>query len=70
MPDVVGIFSTRAEFLSKMSAASLFEDASRIYAAGISLNMICQQHPDESLCRLVEEGATLRCLFLDLPVKR
>ncbi|MBA3339300.1 MAG: hypothetical protein H0T54_06090 [Geodermatophilaceae bacterium] len=63
--DVVGVFSTRAEFLSKMSAASLFDDASRIYAAGLSLNMICQQYPDERLCQLVEEGTTLRCLFLD-----
>ena len=63
--DVIGVFATRAEFLSKMSAASLFEDASRICAAGLSLNMICQQFPDQRLRRLVEDGTTLRCLFLD-----
>ena len=32
---------------------------------GVSLNMLCQQYPDQSLRAVVEAGATLRCLFLD-----
>jgi Domain of unknown function (DUF5919) len=44
---------------------ALFDGASDIRAAGLSLNVLCQQYADEQLRNLIENGATVRCLFLD-----
>lgn len=65
MADVVAVFLTRADFTRAMPPDTLFDDARDIRATGLSLNLICQQYPDQSLYRLVESGAELRCLFLD-----
>ncbi|MDN3352923.1 DUF5919 domain-containing protein [Actinomadura sp. DC4] len=63
--DLVAVFPTRADFTYAMPPHALFDGASDIRAAGLSLNLICQQYPDQRLHRLIEGGAELRCLFLD-----
>lgn len=65
LADVTGVFATRAEFTHAVSPRSLFDGAREIRAAGLSLNMICQQYSDQGLHRLVENGGELCCLFLD-----
>jgi hypothetical protein len=65
MADVTGVFPTRAAFAGVMPPDRLFDDAHEVRAAGLSLNLICQQYPDQHLRRLIEGGAELRCLFLD-----
>lgn len=63
--DVEAIFATRSEFTSQLPPMKLFEDAKRIDAAGLSLNMLCQQFPDDQLRALINDGMILRCLFLE-----
>jgi len=63
--DVVAVFPTRSHFTSAMPPHTLFDGASRIRAAGLSLNVLCQQYGDRSLLNLIETGARLQCLFLD-----
>jgi hypothetical protein len=58
-------FATRAEFSAQMPPSSLFDDAAQIRAAGLSLNMLCQQYPDQRIRELIENGMHLHCLFLD-----
>jgi hypothetical protein len=48
----------------RQPAGSYADDASRVQAAGLSLNLLCQQYPDRDLARLVDRGGTLQCLFL------
>jgi len=63
--DVEAVFPTRSEFASKMPPHTLFDSATEIRAAGLSLNILCQQYADENLRHLVESGANVRCLFLN-----
>ena len=65
LADVAAVFASRSEFAAKVEPCALFEGASRIRAAGLSLNLICQQVPDLHLRRILVEGAQLTCLFLD-----
>ena len=65
MADVTAVFSSRSEFASRMEPRVLFAGASQIRAAGLSLNIICQQVPDQELRRLLAGGTRLSCLFLD-----
>jgi hypothetical protein len=65
LADVAAVFATRAEFTYTMPPHAMFDAAKEIKAAGLSLNLICQQYPDQGLRRLVESGTELRCLFLD-----
>jgi hypothetical protein len=65
LADVVAVFPTRADFTCTMPPHDLFDDAKDVRAAGLSLNLICQQYPDQRLYGLIENGAELRCLFLD-----
>jgi hypothetical protein len=51
--------------MADVDPRTLFESASRIRAAGLSLNLICQQVPDQQLRDLIIDGAELTCLFLD-----
>jgi len=39
--------------------------ARRVRAAGLSLNLICQQVPDQFLRQWLADGGELSCLFLD-----
>jgi hypothetical protein len=63
--DVTAVYATRSEFISNMPPHALLDDAKEVRAAGLSLNLICQQYADQRLRQLLMEGATLRCLFLD-----
>lgn len=61
----VTAYATRGEFMSALPPQTLFDSARQIRAAGLSLNLLCQHYPDQSLHRLVANGCVLRCLFLD-----
>ena len=65
LADVAAVFASRSEFAAKVEPCALFEGASRIRAVGLSLNLICQQVPDQQLRRMLAEGTQLTCLFLD-----
>ncbi len=65
MADVAAVFASRSEFAASIELSALFDGASRIRAAGLSLNMICQQVPDHQLRRMICDGTHLTCLFLD-----
>ncbi|MGH3714563.1 MAG: DUF5919 domain-containing protein [Micromonosporaceae bacterium] len=62
---VTAVYATRGEFMSAMPPKTLFDDATRIRAVGLSLNLLCQHYPDQSLYKLAESGTTFHCLFLD-----
>ena len=47
-----------------MPPQTLFDGARTIEAAGLSLNLLCRQYADQDLRSLIEEGATVHCLFL------
>ncbi|MEV6348173.1 DUF5919 domain-containing protein [Actinoplanes sp. NPDC051851] len=63
--DVDAIYPSRSEFTSNFPPHALFDNASKIRAAGLSLNLICQQYADSRLSQLVRDGTHLRLLFLD-----
>jgi hypothetical protein len=65
MADVNAVFSSRSAFSSAYPASALFDDATEIKAAGLSLNVLCQSYPDHQLRRLLDGGTRIRCLFLD-----
>ena len=47
-----------------MPPQRLFAGATKIDAAGLSLNLLCQQYADQDLGALIEGGTSVRCLFL------
>lgn len=63
--DAAVTFASRAEFAAALPPHTLFDGAADIRAAGLSLNMLCQQYPDQQLRRLIAHGANIQCLFLD-----
>lgn len=63
--DLVAAYTTRAEFAEHMPPHTLFDSAKKIQAAGLSLNLLCQQYSDVRLRALLNRGARLECLFLD-----
>lgn len=63
--DVTAIYATRSEFVSSVPPTVLFDDAQDVRAAGLSLNVICQQYSEPKLRDQIEAGATYRCTFLD-----
>jgi hypothetical protein len=65
LADLAAVFTSRSDFTAKIQPTALFDDASRIRAAGLSLNQICQQLPDQQLHRMLTSGTQLTCLFLD-----
>jgi hypothetical protein len=68
MADVAAVFVSRSDFAANVEPRALFDGASRIRAAGLSLNLICQQVPDQHLRRMLTEVAQLTCLFLPASV--
>ncbi len=62
--DLAGVFSSRAAFSSSLPPHVLFDGARQVSVSGLSLNLICQQYPDDRLQQLIEGGCTMRCLFL------
>jgi Domain of unknown function (DUF5919) len=65
LADVFGVFASRSDFASSIQPQALFDGAARIRAAGLSLNLICQQLPDTHLLRMLTGGTQLTCLLLD-----
>lgn len=65
MADVERVYPTRAEFAAAMPPNKLFENATDLRIAGLSLNTLCQHYGDRQLLRLLQSGASIRCLFLD-----
>ena len=65
MAGVVAVFTSRSEFAAAVDPASLFDSARRVRAAELSLNLICQQVPDQFLRQWLAGGGELACLFLD-----
>ena len=63
--DVAAVYTSRAEFSARLPTRALLAGATSVRAAGLSLNMLTQHYPDESMRRLLKEGMSLRCLFLD-----
>lgn len=63
--DVFAVFPTRGEFTSAMPPHILFDGAKDIRTAGLSLNLVCQQYPDQRLHQLIQNGTRMRCLFLN-----
>ncbi|HET6954881.1 MAG TPA: DUF5919 domain-containing protein [Acidimicrobiales bacterium] len=63
--DVTAVFASRTDFAAACSPINLFDGAREVRAAGLSLNLLCQQYADHQLRRLIESGASLTCLFLD-----
>ncbi|MGH2709498.1 MAG: DUF5919 domain-containing protein, partial [Actinomycetota bacterium] len=62
--DLVEVFPSRAAFLSALPPHALFDRATDISIAGLSLNLVCQQYSGQRLRRLIEGGSRMRCLFL------
>ena len=65
MADVAAVFTSRTEFAASIEPSALFDGARRIRAAGLSLNLFCQQMPDQYVLRLLAAGTEMTCLFLD-----
>jgi hypothetical protein len=62
--DVSHVFATRGEFCSRIPPHKLLDNARRVDACGLSLNLLCQQYSTTALRRLLDRGCVLRCLFL------
>lgn len=58
-------FPSRAAFLHAYSPHELFDHAASIKSVGLSLNLLCQNYPDNALRNLLESGTVVQCLFLD-----
>jgi hypothetical protein len=63
--DVTAVFPTRSEFIAAVSPVDLFDNASQIRAAGLSLNLLCQLYADQRLTGIVHRGTQVHGLFLD-----
>jgi transcriptional regulator with XRE-family HTH domain len=62
---VTAAYASRSAFASAMPVHELFDGATDISAAGLSLNILCQQYSDSRLIDLVNRGTTLRMLLLE-----
>lgn len=65
LADITAAYATRTEFLHNVTPRTLFDGATQIDMAGLSLNMLCQQYSDKSLLDAIEDGTIIRALFLD-----
>lgn len=63
--DLVAVFTSRSSFSYRLPPDELFNGATDICAAGLSLNLLCQQFGDRHLRSLLDDGCQVRCLFLD-----
>ncbi|WP_229399568.1 DUF5919 domain-containing protein [Micromonospora okii] len=62
---LTAVYPNRSELSTHLPASTLFEGARDIRAMGLSLNTLCQDYADRGWHSLVEQGARIRCLFLD-----
>jgi Domain of unknown function (DUF5919) len=63
--DLSAAFATRSEFIERIPPHAIFDRATSIQAAGLSLNLLCQQYGVRRLRALLNRRATLQLLFLD-----
>jgi Domain of unknown function (DUF5919) len=63
--DLTRVFTDRSAFLTEVPLRGLLEGARQIRAAGLSLNLICQNYPDHQLRAILGDGTTIQCLFAD-----
>jgi hypothetical protein len=63
--DLTQVFVTRSDFSSAVPPDALFGSAKTIDAAGLSLNLLCQNFSGLRLQGLIRDGTTVRCAFLD-----
>ncbi|GAA1846784.1 hypothetical protein GCM10009772_25100 [Pseudonocardia alni subsp. carboxydivorans] len=64
LADLSAVFTSRTEFTHELPPAVLFDGATSIRSAGLSLNMLCQQYGDRALGALLDAGCEVRLLFL------
>lgn len=64
MAGLAAVFTSRTEFTHELPPAVLFDGATSISSAGLSLNLLCQQYGDRALGTLLDAGCELRLLFL------
>lgn len=62
--DVTAVYSNRSEFMAKVSLSAAFARADEVRVAGLSLNLLCQQHSDDTIRQMIEDGTSFKCLFL------
>ncbi len=65
MAGVEAVFASRSEFAAQVKPRTLIDGAPSIRAAGLSLNLICQQLSDQYVTDVITAGTKLTCLFLD-----
>lgn len=58
------MFTSRTEFTHELPPAVLFDEATAIRSAGLSLNMLCQQYGDRAMGALLDAGCEVQLLFL------
>lgn len=63
MAGLAAVFTSRTEFTHELPPAVLFDGATSIRSAGLSLNMLCQQYGDRALGDLLDAGCEVRLLF-------
>lgn len=63
--DLTGVYPTRSDAQAAMPLLRTIARAECVEAMGLSLNAICQGISDVTLTELIENGLSLRCLFLD-----
>jgi hypothetical protein len=63
--DLTGVYPTRSDAQAAVPLLRTIAGAANVDAMGLSLNGICQGISDVTLAELIENGLTLRCLFLD-----
>jgi hypothetical protein len=61
---VTRIYADRMSFVADVTPGCLFDEARLVDAAGLSLNVLCQQYADDALVALLSR-AHVRLLFLD-----
>jgi hypothetical protein len=63
--DLTAVFASRSEFTHRFPPGELLNGAHDIRAVGLSLNLLCQHYGDRRLRSLLDNGCSMRCLFLD-----
>lgn len=59
------VYPSRSQLSARLPADQILDGAQHIRAVGLSLNMLCQDYADRRWNGLLENGAHVRCLFLD-----
>ncbi|HEX4213541.1 MAG TPA: DUF5919 domain-containing protein [Candidatus Dormibacteraeota bacterium] len=62
--DLVRVFGSRTDLVSQLPTRELLRGARRVRAAGLSLNILCQEYADVELGALLRRGCEMSCLFL------